>query len=202
MRRISGKARNTNCHRNFRPSVVGSVLLLLALSIGCGDEESDDTTSPLVFTRENGSTVEFSPSAGTYVWCGPWEAGNVLTPTLHVFFGSMYESDDPRWELKAVYGDVSLGDTLRFPNTFIWDTPDSAHVFLFDPPNELATDLEDASGWIVFQEVPCLDAEEVEFEIDVVLRSETAGMPWVAMRGGFRHAVTGPPPWLGKGGDR
>jgi len=178
--------------------LVGARVLILVLVSGCGDDEPNGTDQALVFTRENGSAIEFRPSADTYVWCGPWEEDNVMVPTLHVFHGDMYEADSPRWELQAVYGDFSPGDTLRFPNVFIWDAPDSAHVFISDPPNELTTDLEGASGWIVVHKVPCLGADEVEFEIDVVLASELAEMPWVSMRGHFRHAVTERPPWIGK----
>jgi hypothetical protein len=91
------------------------------------------------------STIQFTPTAQAYVWCGAWEEDNVLTPTLHVWFGSLTAMESPGWDLKVVHGDFLPGDTPRFPNYFIRDHPDSAHIFLWDPPNELATNAEDVS---------------------------------------------------------
>ncbi|MBM3316801.1 MAG: hypothetical protein FJY75_03010 [Candidatus Eisenbacteria bacterium] len=179
----------------------GSIGCLFGFVIGCGDDEPsrpDNEQPSLLFTREDSSTIQFPASARTWVWCGPWEEGEVPTPTLHILFLSLVDVGAPGWELRAVYDDSSPGDTLRFPNYYTWDQPDSAHIFLRDPPNELATDQEDAGGWIVFRQVPCPGGQEVEFDIDAVLGSELGGMPTVAVRGRFRHAVTQPPPWIGR----
>lgn len=188
------------CRRMLRILPCGSISLLLSLVIGCGN---DDPARPrpdqlsLLFLRDDSSTIQFPASARAWIWCGAWEEDAVPTPTLHVLFRSPVEVNTPGWELKAVCGGLTPGDTLRFPNTFVWDQPEGAHIFLYDPPTELATDQEYAGGWIVFHQVPCPGGEEVAFEIDGVLGSEFADMPTAAIRGRFSHPVTGPPPWIG-----
>ena len=181
--------------------VLGSIAMVLTLAVDCGDDKPSgppvENQEPLVFTRENSSRIQFPSTAQTYVWCGPWEEDDIPTPALHVWFGSLTATDSPGWELKGVHGDFSPGDTLRFPEYFIWDHPDSVHIFLWDPPNELATDTEDASGYIVFRHVPCAGENYVEFDIDAVLGSELGGMPTVTVRGRYKHSVTGAPPWRG-----
>jgi len=171
-------------------------LLLIVVAVASCDDDDESSANAIVFTREDGSTVQF-PDARTFVWCGPWEADIVPTPTLHVQLVGASRLQGGGWKLEAVYGDFSPGDTLRFPNTFVWDQPDSAFIFLSDPPNELSTaQYEGPSGWIVFHRLPCSGEGEVAFDVDAVLASELADMPWVAMQGSFRHPVTGPPPWL------
>lgn len=163
---------------------------------GCGGEKSlnpwDEREDQLIFTREDGSRVNFPISAQAYVWCGPWETGSVPEPSLHVWFGSAAGLSG--WMLKAVVSDIEPGDTMRFPNDFIWNEPDSVHMFLLDPPNELATDMEDSGGFIVFHSLPCPDGMIVDFSIDAVLGSEIGGMPPVAVRGRFKSEITGPLP--------
>jgi hypothetical protein len=168
--------------------------------VGCGD---DGTVNPwlklddqLVFTREDGSEINFSISAKTSVWCGPWESEIVPTPTLHVWYGSSIQTSG--WMLRAVLGDVEIGDTLRFPNYFVWDEPDSVHMFLLDPPNELATDTEESFGFIVFHELPCPDGTTVDFSIDAILSSEYGDMPSVKVRGRFIADLTGALPTVVK----
>jgi hypothetical protein len=179
-------------------------LLLIALTggfYGCGDSKpskpSGETEGPLVITRQSGAQVPIPANAQTYVWCGPWEAGDLETPALHVWVG--LSAEQPGWQLRAVLRDVHLGDTLSFPNSFISDQPDSADIFLIDPPNELSTQAEDASGFIVFHRVPCPNDGVVEFSIDAVLGSEYGGMPTVSMRGRFVAQTTGAPPSTASG---
>ena len=180
------------------PAVTG---LVLVLGAACSDDGSggpggpgDDEPLFPVFMRADSSVVVFGSSALTYVWCGSWEDG-VDTPALRVFHGSL-DAEHPGWFLQAAYGDFSEGDTLRFPNSFIWDHPDSAFCFLLDPPNELSTNDEESGGYIVFHRMPCPDAGSVEFDIDAVLGSEFAEMPTVGVKGTFRHEYTTPPPWV------
>lgn len=177
-------------------------LLFLTLGLACGDDNASkpdgDAGDLPVFARQDSSVIQFPTSARVYVWCGPWEEDNVLTPALHVFHGSVTEMDRPGWDLRAVYGDFASGDTLRFPSSFVWDQPDSAHLFLFDPPNELSTGEAEAGGYIVFRQLPCPGSGAVEFEIDAILGSEYGDLPTVSVRGRFRHAYTGPPPWIGR----
>ena len=163
------------------------------MSGGCGDENNLKPVgcayNQLVFTREDGSGIVFSPIARTYVWCGPWEQYDVPDHALHIWFGSSAPAGG--WVLKAVVADINIGDTLLFPNYFIWDQPDSVHLFLYDPPNELATNTEESSGFIVFHSLPCPEGGMVDFSIDAVLGSEYGDMPWVAVSGRFRAEKTG-----------
>ena len=171
-------------------------LALVLLLIGCGDDgagkPSGHTNGPLVFTREDGSRVEFPAAAETFVWCGPWEPEEVPAPSLHVWFGNLEQPSG--WSLKAVLSDIALEDTLRFPNYFAWDQPDSVHIFLLDLPNELATDTDESSGFIVFHRIPCPGGTTVDFSIDAILGSELGDMPPVSVRGRFTERVTGAPP--------
>jgi len=180
----------------MKTSICTPVVALVLLLASCGD---DDTVKPaggidnsLVFTREDSSEVEFPAGAEAHVWCGPWEEDEVPVPSLHVWFGS--PGEPVGWELRAVVGDIEIEDTLRFPNYFIWDQPDSAHLFLLDPPNELATDTEESGGFIVFHRLPCPSGTTLDFSIDAVMGSELGGMPPVTVRGRFAAKVTGPLP--------
>lgn len=180
--------------------MVGALIAVLPIFVACSDDDgpsgpSSDTEIPL-FIRADSSHVAFDPSARGYVWCGPWEEGVVDVAALHIFYGSI-DGVHPGWTLRAAYEDFSAGDTLRFPSTFIWNEPDSAFAFLFDPPNELSSSEEEASGYVVFLRIPCNGDGPVELDMDAVLGSELAGLPSVSIRGTFRHAVTGPPPWWG-----
>lgn len=175
---------------------IGMLLMIsVFMLVGCGDDAvkpSGGTNEPIVFTREDGSEVEFSTAAKAFVWCGPWEHDQVPVPSLHVWFGS---PDPPGgWVLRAVVGDIEIGDTLCFPNYFIWDQPDSVHIFLLDSPNELATNTEESGGFIIFHRLPCPGGTTVEFSVDAVLGSEYGDMPPVTMRGRFTAQVTGPLP--------
>lgn len=175
-----------------------AIALVLTLA-GCGDDgtvkPSGGTDRPLVFTREDGSAVKFPAGAEAFVWCGPWENDVVPVPSLHVWFGNPENPEQPTgWVLEAVAGDIEIGDTLRFPNYFIWNQPDSVRLSLMDPPNELTTATEESSGFIVFHRLPCPGGMIVDFSIDAVIGSELSDMPWVAARGRFTAQVTGPPP--------
>ncbi len=173
--------------------IMATHMVLILMLVGCGDDStvnpSGGTNNQLVFTREDGSEIEFTATAKAYVWCGPWENDLVLDTTLHVWFGSSTSVNG--WVLKGVVGDIEIGDTLRFPNYFIWDQPDSVHMFLLDPPNELATNTEESSGYIVFHSLPCPDGRTVDFTIDAVIGSEYGDMPSVTVRGRFTAEETG-----------
>ena len=64
-------------------------------------------------------------------------------------------------------------------------------MFLLDPPNELATNTEESSGFIVFHSLPCLKGRTVDFSIDAVLGSEFGDMPSVTVIGRFTAEETG-----------
>ena len=176
--------------------LTASVVICL-LTWGCGNDGGSGPVTaddPITFVRADSSIVSFAGSTETYVWCDDWEPGEVSTPALHVWVGTL-SPDSPHWWLRSVTEDIALEVPLTFPNHFIWNEPDSVHIFLGDPPNELATDTENASGTIRFHQLPCPGSGLVEFSIDAVLGSEFGGMPPVAVRGRFSTQVTAPPPW-------
>src|SRR5215470_16953576 len=128
----------------------------------------------LVFQRQSGGTIPFPPGAVSWVWCGPWEAGNVETPSLHIL---TYDPDVPApgWKIDAVVADVGLESPLNFPNHWTWPHPDSVTVFVLDPPNEASTDTEDSDGSIVFHALDCGSPGEVWFSMNATVGSEYGG---------------------------
>lgn len=176
-----------------RLGIALSLCALVALVPACGDDDPcgcGDDPGGLVFSREDGSPISFPPDAGTFVWCGDWETGRVPEPTLHIALSSA-TPDTPGWRLKVVLADAAVGDTLFIPNTFVWDQPDSLDFFLLDPPNELSSQQQESSGFLVFQQLGC--GQTIEFDLDAVLASEIAGQPSVTVRGRFRGTYTGIP---------
>lgn len=178
--------------------VVGSLTAGVLMTSGCGDDNSvkpdDHPLNTLVFKRADNSTITFPARARAYVWCGPWEEDYALAPTIHVLYAAP-EDSTAYWYLQAVLADVVLGDTLRFPNTYISDQPDSASLFILDAPNELSTAEEESSGYLVFESLPCGKTNLVEFNIDAVVGSEYGDMTPASVKGQFRASATGEPSW-------
>jgi len=167
-----------------------TVLLALACTLplpGCEKLPTEPLRNNLVFERADGSRIQF---AGTpRVWCGVWEEGVVGTQTLHVRLGT-----GPWWELRAVIPEIQAGRPITFPNTFIWNDPHGADLFILDEPNELSTSSGDSSGSITFERLDCGAATGgVAFEIDAVVGSELGDGPPVTVRGSFRSPITGAP---------
>lgn len=166
-----------------------------ALPLACGDGDPSGPGSvqnDLVFTRADQSRIAFSSGALLFVWCGAWEEGVVATPSLQVLFGGP-TAGDPHWHLRAVVADVTLGEPLPFPNSFIWDQPKDADLFVGDPPNELSTSEGQSSGSITFHQLQCGSGGEVRFSIDAEVGSELFGAPSVAVTGTFRAPIGQPP---------
>ena len=163
------------------------------LWVSCSNpSEPDSNRDTLVFTREDQSEVPFSSDAVLYAWCGPWEEGEVATPTLHVLFaGPGFQ--DPLWYLRAVIADVTVGEPNGFPNGFAFDQPTGVDLFVFDPPNELSTQDDGSSGTITFQNLPCETGAVVEFSIDAVVGSEFQGGAPVHVGGTLRASIGEPP---------
>ena len=176
----------------LRPAMIMSARLVAlvataALLPSCSDSDPTGpgpTQNSLVFTRADQSEISFSSNGLLYVWCGPWEE-DVATPSLHVLFAGAAE-EDPGWHLRAVVGDVTLGDPLLFPNSFIFDQPKDVNIFVFDPPNELSTQDDQSGGSITFQQLDCGNDGEVQFSIDAVIGSELGDGPSVGVTGTFR----------------
>ena len=178
------------------------LLLALILAVGaCGSdrptEPTSDVQNTLVFTRSDGSRVEFSNQAQLFVWCGPWEHGGLIpTPSLHVWFG-VPGASGAGWYLSAVVADVTVGIPVSFPNSFIWDEPKNVNLFVLDPPNEVSTQIDDAGlgGQITFQLLQCGAGGEVQFSVNAVIGSEFSNGPSITVTGSLRAPVGQPPSW-------
>jgi hypothetical protein len=162
----------------------------IAIVVACG---SDDPAGPagldndVVFTRANGSTISFATT--TFAWCGPWEAGLVAEPSVHVFVGGQ----TAHWQVDAVRADVTIGQPLAFPNSFTFDQPDGALVFVNEGANEASTAESNASGTITFEKIDCGSGGSIRFHINAVLGSEFSGGPSITASGTFTSPLTGAP---------
>ena len=119
---------------------------------------------------------------------GAWEEGLIPTASLQIFFGGPTASD-PRWHLRAVMADVTIGEVLLFPNNFIWDQPKDVDIFIYDPPNELSTQDYQSGGSITFQQLQCGSGGGIRFSIDAVIGSEFGDGPSVAVSGTFQAPI-------------
>jgi hypothetical protein len=157
-----------------------------ALAImGCGDDASgpSNTSSDendLVFERTDGSRIGFKPEV--YVWCGPWEEGEIPVPALHI---RGWGDGGRYWSLRAVLDDVEPGESFEFPNFFVWNEPVGADIFIADGSNELSTAQPESHGWIIFEKVECGPIGTVRFSIDAVLGSEYHGGDSLKVHGGL-----------------
>lgn len=165
-----------------------SLLFVAVMAFGCGsDPTGPQVQNDLVFEREDNTVIAFSGTAR--VWCGPWEPGEVAAQSVHVLVGNAQGG----WKLMAVVDDITVGVPVTFPNTFIFDDPDGADLFILDPPNELSTQAEDSSGSITFTEIDCTAGGEVAFTIDAVIGSELGGQPTVSVTGSLSGGVGAAP---------
>ncbi|HEX7878499.1 MAG TPA: hypothetical protein VF720_03770 [Candidatus Eisenbacteria bacterium] len=186
--------------RSLLPAVSG---LMLLVASGCGDDDVNRTGPPITtvedhldFRDAEGQPIDFGPGAETFIWCGPWES-DVEEPALHVFVGTV---DPPRaWQLMVVLDDVDPGESVTFPNEFVFDQPRNAHLFIVDPPNQGATDTEDSFGAITFTRIACGTDGAVEFTIDATIGSEFGDGPIVTVTGSFRGPVGNSPDWYDGG---
>ena len=157
------------------------LMLAIMLATACGDSSTgpgpnQTNENTLVFTRADQSRLVFDPGSQLRVWCGPWEEGLIATPAVHLVFSGPGQSDR-FWMLTAVRADVQIGVPLTFPNTFLFDQPRNADLFILDEPNELSTSESSSGGTIVFQQLNCGPAGRVEFTIAATVGSEVGGPP-------------------------
>lgn len=167
--------------------------LLLALGCLAPSAACDGTDGPagpavnaLVFERADGSRIQFAGEPR--VWCGAWEPGNVPDRAVHVLAGD-FRNGGPVWQLQAVVDDAQPGRPLTFPNSFVWDQPRGAAIFVLDEPNELSTQTGDSDGSITFSELDCGSGGEVRFTIDATIGSEFGDGPPVRVTGSFAAPV-------------
>lgn len=164
------------------------VLVTIAAStVACQEKVND-----LVFTRGDGSVINFSPLAKLHAWCGPYEEGLIPAPALHIVqFGP--GEKDPVWMLKAVIADVKPGVPLTFPHSFIWDKPTGVNLFVAEGQNEASTAEEESAGSLTFHQLSCGEGGVVDFSVDAVAGSELSDLSPITIKGSFRHPV-GPAP--------
>jgi hypothetical protein len=162
----------------------------LVLNMACGSdpvEPAFERANNIAISRPDGGGLAFAPSV--WAWCGPWEAGEVPEPTVHVLVGSSAS----RWEFRAVRRDVKIGEALSFPNSFIWNEPRGADMFVHDPPNELSTQTGQSSGAVIIEDLDCSPGGGIRFVIEAVVGSEFGDGPPVIVTGNFTSPWTGPP---------
>ena len=145
------------------------------------------TATRYSYSRADGAGIPFAPSV--WVWCGPWEEGEVPEPTVHVLVGSQ----ESRWEFRVVRRDVRIGEPLSFPNTFIWNEPKGADMFVHDPPNELSTQTANTTGAVIIEQLDCSPDGGIRFTVEAIVGSEFGDLPPVTVTGNFSSPWTGPP---------
>lgn len=169
-------------------NTLSTTIILSSLLIGC--EDSKGPVNPLfvennlVFERTDGSRVQFESSVE--IWCGPWEKGEIPVETLHI---TARGSGWSYWNIRAVLEDVVPGEKIYFPNTFIWNQPQGADIFVCDEPNELSSSEEESRGWIMFERTGCGRLNSVQFSIDAVLGSEYHDGDSLKVYGSFKAGI-------------
>ena len=165
--------------------------LLLLTTAACDDitGSGGDVDSDLVFTRQDGTRIDFDDD-DISVWCGDWEDGEVPVRTVHVLGGN-FLGGNGYFQIRAVVADVSPNQPLSFPNSYVWDDPDGADVFIYDAEddNDLSTQESESDGSITFQSLSCERGGEVRFTIDADVGSEFGGAPFVQVTGSFEGRV-------------
>lgn len=146
-----------------RSRVLALLVALMALSLAV----SADARAGLRFAQPNGTAIPF---AGTpTVRCGPWEPG-VRRHTLSVELRNAQRA----WQLRAVLGDVVVGQRIRFPTSILDQRPHGALLFVAQrrPLIEASTNEEEASGWLSFSAASCRPGAAVSFTVHALLGSE------------------------------
>ena len=146
----------------------------------------------LVFTGDGGKAIQFSREAQLRVFCGPWDPETAPVKSVQILLGGPRD-EDPAWQVQAVFGDITPGVALGFPNSFHFQNPKGALVFAHDGTNEASTAEEGSSGSLTFQSISCDEGGTVAFTLDAVLGSELADLGPITAKGTFR-GVVGPAP--------
>lgn len=166
--------------RGLRLLVVGALLA------ACLPLLAPVAEAALVFKRPDGSTIRFGRAAQT--WCGPW-GDDVARRAVHVETRSATRG----WSLRAVLGDVRIGQPIAFPSEFVWNRPRGAEIFAFTPRLEVSTGEEESSGSIAFSRLDCDPGGIVELRVRAVLGSELFGGAPVKVTGSYRGLISESP---------
>ena len=177
----------------FLPLLLATMLATTACGdggTGPGTNQADENS--LVFGRADGTRIVFDAGSQLRVWCGPWEEGLIATPAVHVRF-AVPGRPVRYWKLTAVRADVQIGVPITFPNSFIFDQPRNADLFILDEPNELSSTRSASAGTIVFQQLNCAAGGRVEFTIAATIGSELESGPSVSVAGRVNAPVGAAP---------
>ncbi len=171
---------------------------------GCGDETptsggSSPSLGPfvyentLVFRSGDNTVIDFTDDY--YCYCENWE-DQVGVMTLKVIAG--FDTNDPvpemsYWSLKVVLNDVSSGDTLQFPITFLWDHPEDLQLFIYENPGEYSSQENESRGIIVIRRLSCVSDGGIEFYIESEIDSEFHEGGSVKVQGTFTAPLREPP---------
>jgi hypothetical protein len=91
--------------------------------------------------------------------------------------------------LSAVRRDIRVGGRIKFPNSFVFDRPRRAQLFVHDGSNEASTAEEESSGSMVFTRASCRRGRLVAFRIKAVVGSEFSDGTAVRVSGSYRGRV-------------
>ncbi len=198
-----------SCVRSFlnfcrRAFVVAFGMFGLVWLAGCGDETPTsggsspslgpfDYENTLVFRSGDQTVIDFTDDY--YCYCENWE-DQVSVKTLKVIAG--FDTNDPvpemsYWSLKVVMNDVSSGDTLQFPITFVWDHPEDLQLFIYENPGEYSSQESESRGIIVIRRLSCGSDGGIEFYIESEIGSEFHGVGSVKVQGTFTAPLREPP---------
>lgn len=171
-----------------RHALAPPVLLIAGVLTACGDPVAPPRTEyALSFVPVGGLPLPFQLGRTTLsVTCGPWEAGIVPVPAIHVRLTTPLGVRGG-WHLRAVRADVQIGVPLSFPDSFLFDRPEGADLFVTNGSAEWSSQLGGSTGSVTFESLDC-DGNGVDLRIDAVLEDELGGMP-LAVSGSLRAGV-------------
>ena len=121
------------------------------------------------------------------VFCGPWDS-DAAEPALHIVLRT--PGRKLGWQLSAVRRDIRAGRRMTFPNSFVFNRPRRADLFVYDAPNEASTQGEDSRGSVTFTRIACTRGGLVAFRIDATVDSEFGDGDPIRVTGSFRGRVS------------
>jgi hypothetical protein len=157
------------------------ILALLALT-ACGGAPG------VRATRADGSRIELGQSRA---WCGAYDpaSGAAGQPrALHALVGRLPQPEPVGSYLLVSrrLDDLRRGRVVRLP-----DDAELGTAFVFDAKtrNEVASNLQGATGSVRFRAVSCTPGAKIRVRLDAVLVSENGGGEPVHVRGDLRARI-------------
>jgi hypothetical protein len=154
-------------------------LLAIAVPIGLvgGDDSVDEPiqdperSDSLTFTREDGTTFTID---GARVHCPPPKRTETASQAILV----VARGKAGYFVVEGLLAEVSDGATIRLPATFekVFDGQRYRNSYFFavgDVSKEMASDIEGASGTLVFERASCEPRPAIDMRIDATLQNPT-----------------------------